>query len=676
MRTFAFVFASSVFFSSAHPRGEKNPAQLDLMPWPAQLERHNGAFRLSESFAISLAENASPRLEKYARRAVQRLSGRTGLFFANGGLGTVDGSNGLSIEYGSSPEIALGIDEAYRLLVTPEAVRIEAATDVGAMRGLETLLQLLSADVQGYFFPAIDIKDAPRFPWRGLLIDVCRHFLPLEVIKRNLDGMAAVKLNVLHLHLTEDQGFRIECKTFPKLHELGSDGDYFTHEQIREIIAYAAARGIRVVPEFDMPGHVTSWLVGHPELASQPGPYGIERSYGVKAPSFDPTQESTYTFQEMTGLFPDQFVHIGGDENRGAHWNASASIQAFMRAKRIEDNMALQTYFNKRIVKILSTYGKIMVGWDEILQPGAPKSIVIQSWRGREALLQSAQQGYRGILSNGYYIDLLQPAHFHYLNDPLPVDSPLTAEQKKRILGGEATMWSEIVTQENVDSRIWPRTAAIAERFWSPAEITDVAGMYRRLERLRIQLEEHGLTHEKNYRMMLRRLAGGFDVAPLQTLVNVLEPVKRYNRHKQRAYTIFSPMTRVVDAARPDAPVARAFRQHVEAVLANPAEEPARARLESALQSWLELESPLRATIERSPVLQEILPHAESLVALAKIGLEALSKLVTGIPAEKEWLEHGKQLIEQAKTPHAETELMIVPAIEKLIDAVKDTSAK
>ena len=196
-----------------------------------------------------------------------------------------------------------------------------------------------------------EIQDQPRFPWRGLMIDIARHYQPPEVLKRNLDAMAAVKLNVFHWHLTEDQGFRVESKKFPKLHTMGSDGFFYTQDQVREIIAYAAERGIRVIPEFDIPGHATSWLVGHPELGSAPGPYKIERGAGIFEPALDPTRDQTYKFLdgflgEMAALFPDAYMHIGGDENEGKQWDRNPQIQAFMKAKGIKDNHALQAYFN------------------------------------------------------------------------------------------------------------------------------------------------------------------------------------------------------------------------------------------------------------------------------------------------------------------------------------------
>ena len=582
-------------------------------------------------------------------------------------------SAGMVITVNRPGTLELREDESYQLSVTPKKIVLTAETDIGALRGLETFLQLVDNNERGYFVPAVSIKDQPRFPWRGLLIDACRHFMPVEVIKRNLDGMAAVKMNVLHWHLTEDQGFRVECKSFPKLHEMGSDGFYYTQEQIRDIIDYAADRGIRVVPEFDIPGHATSWLVGYPELASLPGPYTIERKFGVCDPTMNPTIEETYVFldkffQEMSHLFPDDYMHIGGDENNGKQWNANPEIQAFMKSKKIPDNHALQSYFNNRVLKILEKYNKKMVGWDEILHPDMPTNIVIQSWRGREALAESAKKGYQTMLSNGYYIDLIQPTDYHYLNDPIPADMPLTESEKKFILGGEATMWSEMVTPETIDSRIWPRTAAIAERLWSPQEIQDVDDMYRRLDVVSFQLEELGLTHIKNFGMMLRRLTNNTDMSALETFIAVIEPVKIYSRPAQREYKTFSPMTRVVDAALPGARVAREFRFMVDQFLVN--KEQTGATL-TAIKDWLTLwkenHAELVKTIKVSPILKEIESLSKDLASSAEVGLQTLDYIEKGEKPEEEWIKAKRELLEKAKEPRGQTELMIIPAIEKLI---------
>src|SRR5215203_121290 len=504
-------------------------ARRNLMPVPANVNWKSGRMPVTKNFAVALAGKTDERLKQYAFRVMRRLEGRTVLEFSRD-FSTDAANANLLIETASTGSAIpqLGDDESYNLEISERQAKITAPTTVGAMRGLETFLQLLEGDKNGFYFPAVSIQDKPRFPWRGLMIDSARHFQPVEVLKRNLDAMAAVKMNVLHWHLTEDQGFRVETKKLPELHLQGSDGNFYTQEQVREIIKYAADRGIRVMPEFDMPGHATAWLVSHPEIGSAPGPYTIERRPGIFDPTLDPTNEKTYKllepfFAEMSGLFPDAYMHIGGDENEGKQWNANAQIQAFMKQKGIKDNHELQTYFNTRILKFLQKNGKIMMGWDEIFQPSLPKDVVIHSWRGQKALADAAKQGYQGVLSNGYYIDLAFPASQHYIVDPLPADTALTPEEQKRVLGGEATMWAEWVSPETIDSRVWPRTAVIAERLWSPRDVNDVDDMYRRLAVIEYQLEELGLTHQKNQAMLLRRLARGQDISALETLVSIIE---------------------------------------------------------------------------------------------------------------------------------------------------------
>src|SRR4051812_23982305 len=222
-------------------------------------------------------------------------------------------------------------------------------------------------------------------------------------------------MEVLDLHLSDNQGFRFESKKLPKLQELGSDGLYYTQEQLKDLIAYAAERGIRVMPEFDIPGHSTAWLVGYPEIASLPGPYQIERHWGIFDPALDPTRDETYKFldkliSEIVTVFPDPYLHIGGDEVNGKQWSSNPKIQDFMRAHDLKTNLDLQAYFNKKLQEILAKHKRTMVGWDEVLHPDLPKTVVVQSWRGQKSLAEAAKQGYRGLLSNGYYIDLMWPA--------------------------------------------------------------------------------------------------------------------------------------------------------------------------------------------------------------------------------------------------------------------------
>jgi hexosaminidase len=454
------------------------------MPVPRSVTWGNQRFNLDRTFHVVLADKPDTRTYKACQRFLRRLNDRTHIMAAVEPVQNPIEAKGVSLDvsYQRTGQLIPGEDESYELIVSGDRVIISSPTDLGVLHAFETILQLIASDKQGYYLPGVVIKDQPRFTWRGLLIDVCRHWQPMEVIKRNLDGMCMVKMNVLHLHLTEDQGFRIESKKYPKLHLLGSNGDYFTQDQMREIIRYATDRGIRVVPEFDMPGHASSWMPGHPELASGPGPYGIEKKFGVFDPTLDPTSKSTYKILngflgEMSKLFPDPYMHIGGDENNGKQWDANPEIQSFMRKHQIKDNHGLQSYFNTKVMASLKKHGKKVIGWDEILHPNLPAGALIQSWRGPDGLKDAASKGYQVILSNGYYIDLSQPTWKHYANDPLPSSIGLSADQSKLVLGGEATMWAELVTPENIDSRIWPRTAAIAERLWSDATVTNVLDM-------------------------------------------------------------------------------------------------------------------------------------------------------------------------------------------------------
>jgi hexosaminidase len=649
----------------------------DLMPLPEYVKYGSGRFRLNQSFTICVRGTVSPRLFSAANRTLRRLGARSGLFFRQGMINAATSASdrGLVLTCRRPGILKLGEDESYRLSVNPSRILLKAKTDIGIVRGCETLIQLLQGDREGYYFPSVDIKDSPRFAWRGLLIDSCRHFLPPEVIKRNLDGMAAVKLNVLHWHLTEDQGFRLECKTFPKLHNLGSDGLFYTHEEVREVVAYAADRGIRVMPEFDIPGHSTAWFVGHPELASAPGPYQIERKFGIFDPCFNPASEEVYRFfdrffAEMAALFPDPYIHIGGDEVNGRHWDANPAIQAFMKEHGIADNHALQAHFNRRILAILTKYGKKMAGWEEIAQPGFPGDILAQSWRDEKSLVASVRRGYRVILSRGYYIDLCQSAAFHYLNDPSPDSLELTKRQRKRILGGEATMWGELISPETVDSRIWPRTAAIAERFWSPKRIRDTADMYRRLERVSLILEWCGLTHRKNREMMMRRLTNGEDPHALASLVGAIAPLKDYRRHESPVgYTQFSPLTRVVDAAVPDPADALRFNRSVDRYLESADPEELK-QLRAWLSRWRSNHETLLPVIHSSPILAEIESLSADLSRVAAIALHCLEVRAGGASPAAGWRETALKTLEKAKQPRGDCELAITSGVEKMLKSL------
>ncbi len=578
-----------------------------LMPWPAQYTPGTGELSIHPNFSIAFTTREyNPVLQDAANRLKQRLQRQTFIPFS----ASPSGPPTLLVKYERPARDiqALGENESYRLSITPSGATLTAPTSLGVLRGFATFAQLVArSNGSGFAVPVAEIADSPRFPWRGLMIDVSRHFMPIGIIERNLEAMAAVKLNVLHWHLSDNQGFRVESKRYPKLQGQGSDGLFYTQDQVRHIIQFAHDRGIRVVPEFDMPGHTTAWLVGYPEIAAGPGPFEIGRTWGVFDPAMDPTREETYTFLdgfigEMAALFPDDYFHIGGDEVNGRQWNTNERITAFKRAhgmlsapnptkaQQTASNEKLQAYFNSRVEPIVRKYGKKMMGWDEILAPELPKTIAIQSWRGQSSLAEAVHQGFQGLLSSGYYIDLAQPARQHYLVDPLidpKTGKPLTLtpEEQSRILGGEACMWSEYVTQETIDSRIWPRTAAIAERFWSPAAVRDLDSMYTRLEQVSVNLESVGVVHNALYPDMLRRLAPDGD---LRTFADVVEPVKGYARSGSgRKYTQQTPLTRLVDAARPESDTARHFASDVAAKNW--------PKVHAQLIAWKELQAPRRA---------------------------------------------------------------------------------
>lgn len=649
---------------------------LDWMPIPAEYELTNEKFRINKHVSLSIDGPKNSRLEKYATRFMRRLDQRTGSFFEQGFVGYDEfptPNPNVVLTYDKVEEVKLGMEESYNLFISENKIELKSATDVGLMRGLETILQMIQIDDSGYYLTGGTVSDQPRFAWRGLMIDVSRHFQPIDVIKRNIDGMAAVKMNILHLHLVDDHGFRVESKVYPQLHEKASDGDYFTQEEVKYIIKYAEDRGIRVVPEFDVPGHATSWLTAFPELSSAPETVTIERRSGIFDPTLDPTNEKTYVvldglFTEMSQLFPDEYFHIGGDENEGHHWDANKKIQAFMKKKGFHSNHELQTYFNKRLLTILKRNGKQMMGWDEILHPDLPKETVIHSWQGVEALLQSAKEGRKTVLSNGYYIDLLHPAKDHYLMDPLPADCDLTDEQKKNVLGGETTMWSELVTPLTIDTRIWPRTAAIAERLWSPGHITDVKSMYNRMGVVALQLEEHGLTHFRNREVIMRNLSGGWNIEPVRSLADVASPLQGYHRNpKGEYYRTYSPFTLFADVCIADPPNALKLKDLVDQYLEEPNTETEKS-LHDLFDEWQENHSKFESISKQSPILKEMLPMSENLSKIGEAGKTALNKNSFSSQSDQlEWYQSTLDMLENAKEQSGRTELAIIKDMIRFI---------
>ena len=665
---------------ASNARPQAAPA-LNLMPWPASVQSGSGALKIDSSFNVTFTGYKEARLDRASQRFLEQLRRQTGLLISGKAGDPAKAALEVHTDHASKEIQELGEDEAYTLEVTASGAKLNAANPLGVLRGLQTFLQLVDVSPDGFAVPALSIKDQPRFPWRGLLIDSSRHFTPLDVLKRNFDGMEAVKLNVFHWHISDNQGFRAESKKLPKLHTLGSGGAYYTQDEIRGVIEYARDRGIRVVPEFDMPGHSSSWFAGYPEIASTPGPFKIEEEWGVMDPAMDPMNEKTYKFLdtfigEMTKLFPDHYFHIGGDEVNGKAWDANPKIQEFKKEHNYKTNEELQTYFSQRVQKLVNKHGKAAIGWDEIFVPGAPKDIVIHSWRGPQALATAAKQGYRGILSNGYYIDLMWSAARHYAVDPLGgAAADLTPEQKQLVLGGEATMWSEYVNWENIDSRIWPRTAAIAERYWSAQSVTDVGSMYARLDVASKRLEWLGLTHRSGSLKMLQRIAGPAtpeEFAALKTLAAVVEPVKDYTRGETAPYQAITttPLNRVVDAVPPESDVARHFDEAVNAFVSGSCKDAnLAARLRAQLTKWRDNDAALQSLALKSSFAKEVAPNSQDLAAVANAGLAALEAIAKGAPLAVDAKAQFTATIAAASKGKAQ--LLLIPAstMQKLVDA-------
>ncbi len=652
------------------------PPTPPLMPMPRSVDVGQGRLRIDSGFSVAVAGFRDARLEHAVKRTLDRLAHRTGITLADSSTRDSALARLVVQAEGAGEAIATeNEDESYTIDVTSERAALRAPTVVGVLRGVETLLQLVTTDSAGFFVPAVRIADAPRFPWRGLLVDAGRHFEPVEVIKRTLDGMAAVKLNVFHWHLSEDQGFRVESKRFPLLQLDGSDGLFYTQAQIRDVVAYARDRGIRVVPEFDMPGHTSSWLVGYARYGSGRGPYRIQRTWGVFDPTLDPTRDVVYQFidafiGEIAPLFPDPYWHVGGDEVNGVEWNANRRIRAFKRDHHFADNAALQAYFNQRLSAILTKHGKRMVGWDEILNPDLPSSAVVQSWRGLEYLPQTVRAGHRAILSAPYYLDQIESAEDHYV-DPLPDSLGLSSEEAARLMGGEACMWGEHIGPETIDSRIWPRLAAVAEKLWSPASVEDVHDMYQRLAVTNLRLAEVGLgQNEHTARMLHLEVGNGPDFQTMMSLLALSQPVTFGQRHRlQVGMTQQTPLTRLIDAARPDPPSRWGSLTMIERFVADSGRTAVlRDSLRQTFTAWQALAPEVHAVAVRKPLARDGVPAADALARVAGVGTAALDRMAGTVAATRGWQDSARAVLDSANGPQGLLRLTVVDAVRWLVE--------
>jgi hexosaminidase len=670
---------------------------ISLMPMPRHIAPGAGELTVRSGFTIRVQSTPGDVLvSSAAERCRHSLEQGTDLatHITKSPASGRGSTNSLSIVVHAPTQVQIGADESYSLHIDPKGARLEAASSLGAVHGLATFRQLMQHNGSRTFVPSVDIEDAPRYPWRGLMIDVSRHFIPADTLKRNLDAMELVKLNVLHLHLSDNEGFRIESRVFPKLQTDGSDGQFYRQVEMRDLILYAEERGILIVPEFDMPSHSMSWFAGYPDLSSSPGPFkpGAVRMEGispklsmseimaayqtVKLPAFDPSRESTYAFldrfiAEMAALFPSPYFHIGADENNGAVWLANPSIVAFMQAHHLADPPALQAYFVRRVQELVAKHDKRMIAWEEAYAPGQFKDSIFQVWSPLAKVDLSKipmTNGNEVLVSRGFYLDGFYPAYVHYRNDAFASDLSATPA----VLGGEAAMWTELVDPTNLEARVWPRTGAIAERLWSVQASSDTADFYRRLLSLSAVLNREGVHNISDYTVQVDRLAGTLPAEPVRTLLDVLTSVKGYHRlleygfKRSTGVPLPNGFNRVADVVLVDSATKYQFRDAVASYL-KMRDHGQEGVLRSWLMRWSKNDALLGIYFAQSADLAEVAENAQKLTALANAGLQALDQFDHGSTLTADQLAADDALIKSAQAGAGETEIAVLPEIEALI---------
>lgn len=507
----------------AHDNLVESPAPV-IVPLPKQLEVTEGAFVLNEETRFLVRGDAEATIAEFFKDLIAPATGLHPAIIHDASI--VDNTIEFALSEGVTAE------EGYQLSVQPGHVRVTAATPAGLFYGAQTLRQLLPVAIEKQFpmgntdwsIPAVEIEDEPRFEYRGMHLDVSRTFFPPKSIKRYIDFIAMHKMNKFHWHLTDNQGWRLEIKKYPRLTGVGSQrretvightmdrnrsydgkphGGYYTQDDVRDIVAYAAARHIDVVPEIDIPGHATAMVVAYPELSCVKAETEVTRSYGIFLEVLCPT-ETTFSFlddifKEMDGLFPYPYVHIGGDEILRDQWEESAEAKAVMEKEGLKNTLELQGYFVKRVEKLVEGYGRKIIGWNEILEGGIDSSAVIMSWTGVQGGIEGAKHGHDVIMTPGTHtyfdqyqsVSLDEPMSIHdftdleevYHYDPIPQE--LTVEEAKHIKGSQGQIWSEYIHDiQRIEHAILPRMGALAEVVWSPKENRDWAGFQRRLPEL------------------------------------------------------------------------------------------------------------------------------------------------------------------------------------------------
>ncbi|MCD9033213.1 family 20 glycosylhydrolase [Luteimonas sp. Y-2-2-4F] len=570
-----------------------------LVPLPASVAPQPGRFVLDgDTRYVAEGEGAQAVAERFA----ELLARSRGLRPA------ASREPGAGLRFRIDPALEVANDEGYRLRVGDDAVEVTARTAAGLQHGATTLWQLAgtgrTARVE---LPGVRIDDAPRFGWRGLMLDSARHFQSVDEIKRLLDAMALHKLNTFHWHLTDDQGWRIEIERYPRLTEVGGcripagDGGvdpatgkpvpycgHYTQDQIREVVAYAAARHIAIVPEINMPGHAQAAVAAYPELGVTGEPLPVLNEWGVNTTLFN-VEERTFAFlenvlAEVVELFPGRYVHVGGDEAVKDQWEASPRVQARMRELGAADEAAMQSLFVGRMARFLEARGRRLIGWDEILDGGLPPEATVMSWRGIEGGIAAARMGHDVVMTpvSDLYLDYLQtdspdeppgrPAtntlQKIYAFEPVP--AALTAQQAHHVLGVQANLWTEHVRSfERVQHHVFPRIAALSEIAWTPAARRDWAGFLDRLPAQLARYRATGIAYAQTpFQVQAdareERAAGRVEV----TLRNPLGYPVRYTTDGSAPTAASSRYERPLDLALPAAVRAAAF--HGDEALAAP----------------------------------------------------------------------------------------------------------
>lgn len=648
-----------------------------LMPLPSSMQSDGAAFPLPSRLDIRWDSPATPALRQAVQRFEQRLAVLTAPNNTANPRGTASVPYVMHIHYRQdAPFPRPAMREEYSLRTTATEARLDAQEPVGILRALATLLQLVRIEASGPVIAQATITDSPRFVWRGLMIDTSRHFMPLPALLRQLDGMEMVKLNVLHLHLSDGTAFRVESRLYPRLTRSGNANgtrDFYTQAEIGQLVRAAAERGIRVVPEFDTPGHTFAILRAYPALAAQ-HPLNTTDRAEINRAAMDPTNPATLFFvntlyAEMARLFPDPVFHIGGDEVVAKQWLQNPHITAYMKRHRLADTAALQASFSKQVAQALHAHGKTVMGWDEILAADLPPGTLIESWRGPAHTLDATRAGYDTIISGPYYLDRLLPARAYYETDPLdtrkdaaeaaaaaqttgpggtapaplepsatppdttqaddPLLPPLSAEQAAHVLGAEAALWTEVIDETMLDARLWPRTAALAERFWSPAALCKGDTLSPRLAVMRDRLDLLGLRATQQTLEGLQRMAPG-ETGAAQVLLSAVSPVRNYAhnheflqiRHKETATE--QPLGTLADSATPDTPLADLFNDEAAAFVGG--EIALKPDLIRMLTLWAQNDEAFQRAAAHHPALATGLGASAELAALARAGLAALGQ--------------------------------------------------